>query len=137
MPSFLAEMEPDAGRAKEDGEDPEATTFAVVTGGSGGSGWKIALKIAVTVAFVVWLAARVDFAQVIEVLRGLRWGIAFCAVCTALLAHLLNILRWRYCLLDRAHLVPLSHLAVSYINGIFVSQLLPSEYGGGEAIATV
>ena len=88
------------------------------------------LKIGVSALFVAWLISMVDISALGTHIGNLRWHYLAVSLASISTLHFWNILRWRLCI--RFFFTPpsLRHLMVSYFSGLFVGQLLPSEYGG-------
>lgn len=90
----------------------------------------LALKLAVTVGLLVWLAAAVDLGEVRERLAAV--GIPGALAATMVLAMLIPATAARWGVVQQAILAPLSGAALLRLTlvGLFFNQVLPAPIGG-------
>lgn len=97
-----------------------------------GSGWKLALRLAVTGGLLALLALKApNLEDTIPDHHHLRtFGLLFAAVLTGLLGVVLSAWRWQRVLRLFDADVPIRTLTSIYLAGLFVGNVLPSTIGG-------
>ncbi|HVR97260.1 MAG TPA: lysylphosphatidylglycerol synthase transmembrane domain-containing protein [Thermoanaerobaculia bacterium] len=88
------------------------------------------LRIAVSVALVVWVLRRADLAEVGEAFRSADVAMVLLALALTPLGYLFSVSRWRLLLRAQGVDLPFSTLLRSFSAGIFFNNLLPSTIGG-------
>lgn len=92
------------------------------------SPWLRAVQILCTFGLALFLWRSVDWAHFVALLMDLRWSFIALAAAALLVAHIVNILRWRLLVLpDR---VALAAILSYYGAGIFSNNFLPTGIGG-------
>lgn len=91
---------------------------------------KNVFKLFVTLVLVTLLVWFIDVRETANVLVKIKWYPLTLAVISVLGLHALNVLRWRYCLMQDLRHISYSYLLISYLTSMFVGAFLPTDYGG-------
>jgi glycosyltransferase 2 family protein len=94
------------------------------------SGNKRLMRIAVSAAILVVLAAKTDWRQVAAHVRGLAWAVAAAAFGILLAAQVVSAIRWRWLARPLGFAGPLRTYVAAYFIGMFFNLLLPTSVGG-------
>lgn len=86
------------------------------------------LKIGVSASLLAWILWLLDIPRFLVMWRHIDYTMFFVALLSVGGAHLVNVARWKTCLLDQSERVTWSHLMVSYFSSMFVGIALHS-YG--------
>jgi uncharacterized protein (TIRG00374 family) len=105
----------------------------VATARRSGAGWKLALRLGVTLALLAvlwWKAPHLDFSKTLPDEHLQTFALLFAALVVTFLGVVLSAWRWQRVLqLFGAHL-PLFALTRTYLASMFVGNVLPSTIGG-------
>lgn len=97
-------------------------------GGIGGVG--TVLRIAVSVALVVWVLRRAPVGEVMEAFRSADLRFVLLALALNPLGYWSSVSRWRLLIRSQGGDAPFGFLVKSFLVGVFFNNLLPSTIGG-------
>ena len=94
--------------------------------------WKknVEKSTACSLAVLIWLVNQVELSGVMNILKNTRGVYLSTAIVSAVGVHVLNCVRWRYCLLEESERFSISYLLFSYWTSLPIGMILPTEYGG-------
>jgi len=95
-----------------------------------GAGWKLALRILVSVVLLVVLIVKAPHPDLPKQHHGLTIGLIVGALLIALVGVVLSAWRWQRVLMVFGPRVPIRTLTGHYFVGLFVGNVLPSTIGG-------
>jgi uncharacterized protein (TIRG00374 family) len=89
--------------------------------------WRL-VQITVTIGLTIWLLIKVDWADFVPLIRNLHWELVGLGTLFLIVAHAINVLRWKY-LLHQPE-ISFRTLLSMYGAGLFSNNFLPTGIGG-------
>ncbi|MEM2874485.1 MAG: lysylphosphatidylglycerol synthase transmembrane domain-containing protein [Candidatus Hadarchaeales archaeon] len=95
----------------------------------------VILLIAVIVAFSIFVFTGENVSEMIKALASADYHMVMLALCVYIFGILCWSARWRYTLSRVGYRIPLRHVFQVVLSGIFVNNMTPMTYAGGDPIA--